>query len=68
MSEPGQEGSLQVSNRKVINSLSTNTVDGSGDNLWAICGATVDCPGTYRIVKKAPVFMHAKRPAGSVFY
>jgi hypothetical protein len=68
MSEPGREGSLQVSNKKVINSLSTKTVDRSGDNLWAICGATVDCRGTYRIVKKASVFMPGKRSAGCVFY
>jgi hypothetical protein len=68
MSEPGQEGSLQVSNRKVINSLSTNTVDGSGDNLWAICGATVDCLEAYRIVKRAPVFMLAQHRSGCVFY
>ncbi len=65
MSKPGQEGSLQVSNKKVINSLSTNTVDGQWDNLWVICGGPVDCPGTYRIVEEPCPLMHlqpAKRP------
>lgn len=62
MSGPGQEGSLQVSNRMVINSLSTKAVSNCRDNLWVICGAAVDCPGTYRMVNASAAFM----PSGQV--
>jgi hypothetical protein len=68
MSEPGQEGSLQVSNRKVINSLSTKSVGSLWDNLWVICGATVDCRRAYRMVESPPALMHTQHCVGALFY
>jgi len=53
-------GSLQVHNMKLINSLSTNAVGHGWDNLWAICGAPVDCHKPSRIVNKRLSFMHRK--------
>jgi len=43
MTREDPKGSLQGRNMKVINNLSTNTVDDPWDNVWVICGATVDC-------------------------
>jgi hypothetical protein len=68
MSEPGQEGSLQVSNKKVINNLSTKSVGSLWDNLWVICGATVDCLGTYRMVESVSALMHAQHCVEALFY
>ena len=68
MSEPGQDGSLQVSNRKVMNSLSTKSVGSLWDNLWAICGATVDCRKAYRMVESPRALMHTQRCVGTLFY
>ena len=53
----GQNGSLQVHNIKDINNLSTGTVEHSMNNLWAICGAPVDCCLTSRIVKVVALLM-----------
>lgn len=51
MTRDRPKGSLQVSNRRVMNNLSTEAVDELWDNLWVNCGAPVDCPERYRIVK-----------------
>ena len=49
---------MQVSNMEVINNLSTGSVDEVLNNLWAICGAPVDCTVEYRIVKMRLRLMH----------
>lgn len=68
MSGPGWEGSLQVSNKKVMNSLSTKSVDDRWDNLWAICGATVDCYPAYRMVERSGAFMRHDCRTRPAFY
>ena len=59
---------MQVSNRKVINSLSTKQMDNLRDNLWVICGATVDCRRAYRMVESPRALMHPQRCVGTLFY
>ena len=68
MSEPGQEGSLQVSNMKLMNNLSTEMVDESLDNLWAICGPPVDCLKTSRMVNTRRLLMPAGLSSNVLFY
>jgi len=68
MSERGREGSLQVSNRKVMNSLSTKPMDNLWNNLWVICGATVDGHPASRMVDGSPVLMHSNRLTSALFY
>lgn len=68
MSEPGQERSLQVSNMKLTNSLSTDKVDEPLDNLWAICGPPVDCLETSRMVNTQRLLMPAGLSSKVPFY
>jgi len=48
---------LQVHNIKDTNRLSTGSVEQLLNNLWAICGAPVDCRLTSRIVKVSALLM-----------
>lgn len=68
MSEPGQDRSLQVSNRELINNLSTEMVDESLDNLWAICGPPVDCSQTSRMVNTGRLLMPTGLSSNVPFY
>jgi len=53
---------------ELINSLSTNAVEYQWDNLWAICGAPVDCHKTSRIVNKHVWLMRRTCQRALVFY
>lgn len=56
---------MRVNNKTLINKLSTGLVERLLNNLWAICGASVDCHRTSRIVKETARLMRrlaAKRP------
>ena len=43
---------MRVHNKQVINSLSTIPVRHPLNNMWAICGAQVDCVAASRIVER----------------
>ena len=62
------EGSLQVSNMKVINNLSTESVDEFWDNLWVNCGAPVDGSMSSRMVERASLLMQECGSCRTVFY
>ena len=68
MTKASRKCSLQGRNMEVINNLSTSMVEDPEDNMWVICGATVDCHRTYRIVNNAPVLMCSWLPKGRPFY
>ncbi|WP_143694561.1 hypothetical protein [Variovorax sp. JS1663] len=59
---------MQVSNMELVNSLSTGPVDHFLNNLWAICGASVDGTRTSRIVEKPRQLMHLPLADAAVFY
>ena len=62
------EGSLQVSNMKVMNNLSTESVDEFWDNLWVNCGASVDGSLSSRMVEPASLLMQELGSHAVAFY
>lgn len=59
---------LQVHNDWFINKLSTPSVNGLGDNLWAICGALASDSDPYRMVNRSCILMPLRSFERSPFY
>lgn len=59
---------MRVNNKQLINNLSTGLVEHSLNNLWAICGASVDCHLTSRMVEETVPLMRRLAAERPLFY
>lgn len=59
---------MQVHNIKDTNRLSTGSVKQLLNNLWAICGAPVDCHLTSRMVEVSAFLMRRPAAESVLFY